>query len=63
MARIVQAAAATTAEEGFVRRFADFGLAVRPPETTQAIEAYLAEERGRWRKVIEERGLTLESVQ
>ena len=39
------------------------GLVVQPPQDAATIEAYLAGERARWRKVIEERGLTLDSVQ
>jgi tripartite-type tricarboxylate transporter receptor subunit TctC len=60
---ITKAVTATTAEESFTNRFAEFGLVVQPPQDAATIEAYLAEERARWRSVIEERGLTLDSVQ
>ena len=63
VAEITKAASATTAQDGFVKRFAEFGLVVQPPQDAATIEAYLAGERIRWRKVIEERGLTLNSVQ
>jgi tripartite-type tricarboxylate transporter receptor subunit TctC len=63
VAEITKAASATTAQEGFAKRFAELGLVVQPPQDAATIEAYLAGERARWRKVIEERGLTLDSVQ
>lgn len=58
-ARLRAALAAVQGDAEFARRFGDLGLVVQPPREDAAIEAYLMEERERWGRVIQARGITL----
>ncbi|WP_043839038.1 Bug family tripartite tricarboxylate transporter substrate binding protein [Muricoccus aerilatus] len=57
--RLREALAAAQGDGMLAGRLRDLGMVPQPPRDAAAVAAYLAEDHARWKRVIEERGLSL----
>ncbi|WP_207538798.1 Bug family tripartite tricarboxylate transporter substrate binding protein [Sabulicella rubraurantiaca] len=60
VARLREALAHVQRDEAFIRRFTEAGMTLPGPMEESAIEARIAEEREKWRRVIQANGISLE---